>query len=87
MAIAENRRNAWLQKRRRANDFPEILPGNIVVPRTARWTGIHAKSPTNCSCVMCGNPRRYWGTLTIGELKRHAAMNDELEDLHGETEC
>lgn len=22
-----------------------------------------------CSCHMCGNPRRYWGTLTIQERK------------------
>lgn len=35
--------------------------------------GKHAKTPTMCSCFMCGNPRKFNGnsktSLTIQELK------------------
>lgn len=28
------------------------------------------KTPTPCSCWMCGNPRKYFGTKTYQELKQ-----------------
>lgn len=33
-------------------------------------------TPTPCSCPMCGNPRRYFGELTLQE-RRNAARADE----------
>lgn len=31
--------------------------------------GTYANHGCSCSCVMCGNPRRYFGELTIQERK------------------
>lgn len=28
-----------------------------------------AKNRTACSCLMCGNPRKFWGHKTIQELR------------------
>lgn len=33
--------------------------------------GIFANHGCNCSCWMCGNPRKYFGELTIQERKAH----------------
>ena len=35
-----------------------------------------AKTPVPCSCYMCGNPRRYFNSLTLAELK----SNDKLKE-------
>lgn len=35
-----------------------------------RQRGLVVDTPCPCSCWMCGNPRRYFGELTIQE-KRH----------------
>lgn len=50
-----------------------------------RW---HVKSPgyltknnTVCSCWMCGNPRKYFGELTIQEKKYRQACPIVCEDL------
>lgn len=36
---------------------------------------------TNCSCWMCGNPRKFFGELTMQERKHLEKMKDELNDL------
>lgn len=38
----------------------------------ARTVGLHAATPKQCSCWMCGNPRRYFGELTFQELRRQS---------------
>jgi len=32
--------------------------------------GFLVTTPTPCSCVMCGNPRRHFGELTIQEIRQ-----------------
>jgi hypothetical protein len=57
-----------------------------LAPRArARVYGIHARTPKVCSCWMCGNPRRYWGSgewrLTVQEIKARQAFADAVQDL------
>lgn len=35
----------------------------------ARSAGLFAHHGKTCSCFMCGNPRRYWGELTMQEKR------------------
>jgi hypothetical protein len=42
---------------------------------------LRKQNPLNCGrprCMLCGNPRRRWGSLTLAELKANEAlkMND-----------
>lgn len=51
-----------------------------------RELGILVDTPTVCSCWMCGNPRRYFGELTIQE-RRMMNDKDTMRAVHemGET--
>ena len=44
-----------------------------------RHVGRNACTPTNCSCHMCGNPRKHFGDDTIAEQsdKEFMRNNDE----------
>ena len=35
----------------------------------ARRVGLHAATGRVCSCWLCGNPRRYFGELTVQERR------------------
>lgn len=39
--------------------------------KTSRQLGILAQTAAPCSCFACGNPRRYFGELTITELREN----------------
>jgi len=41
---------------------------DITPQRIGKMAGVHGKP---CSCVLCGNPRRHFGELTVQE-RRHA---------------
>lgn len=56
--------------------FQELKKKKWVQKVFAKWRpldetsiGIHAHSPQNCSCYMCGNPRKWWHQKTIQEKK------------------
>lgn len=34
-----------------------------------------------CSCYMCGNPRKWWKTKTLQEIKSDEALVTQLEDV------
>jgi hypothetical protein len=38
------------------------------LPPTPFWIGFYSRTPTNCSCWMCGNPRKYFRERTRQEL-------------------
>ena len=38
-------------------------------------------TPRPCSCVMCGNPRRYFGKKTLNELRNVDVFNFDLERM------
>lgn len=51
--------------------------------------GIHANTPTRCSCDMCGNPRKHFGNgkygQTLGEqkpsLQEHVSEGQIMSEL------
>jgi hypothetical protein len=45
-------------------------------------TGSAANHLTVCSCGMCGNPRRHFGTKTISELREEERAAYEIQDIH-----
>ena len=47
----------------------------------ARTVGIFRKTKVPCSCVMCGNPRRYFGELTFGEIRQHLDADAQCEEV------
>ena len=44
-------------------------PEQLEVRRSAR-----INTPTPCSCFMCGNERRHWGTSTLQERKHFESL-------------
>lgn len=34
-----------------------------------RFLGMAVNTPKNCSCYMCGNPRKHWKDITLQEKK------------------
>lgn len=54
-----------------------------------RWTedelnrvlGVYRKTKVPCSCYMCGNPRRHWGTLPIREVRQHLEADAQYEEV------
>ena len=43
-----------------------------------------ARTPAACSCFMCGNPRKYWGTVSFNEEKFLSRNDIENYFKHGE---
>ena len=43
--------------------------------------GVLAHSPAQCSCHMCGNPRKYFGDRTLSELRVIEAMQCEIDTI------
>lgn len=42
--------------------------------------GIHANTPTRCSCAMCGNSRKHYGK-TMQELSNEERFNSDILDV------
>lgn len=47
-----------------------------------RKLGLVVKTPTPCSCWMCGNARKYFKELTRAELKHLDKFKEGLEEIH-----
>lgn len=47
----------------------QLIYGNIDEKETKKIIGILRKTPTRCSCCMCGNPRKCFNEITIQEKK------------------
>ncbi|MFG6080398.1 hypothetical protein ACEUZ9_000949 [Paracoccus litorisediminis] len=48
--------------------FSDLDPANAILIAN------HMKS---CSCHMCGNPRRYWGEITLQEKRQALRERDQ----------
>jgi len=46
--------------------------------KRARWMHNHF---TDCSCPMCGNPRRHYEERTVQERKHFESMRNQLKQL------
>lgn len=42
--------------------------------------GIYATTPHPCSCLGCGNERKYSG-VTLDEIRNYLDLKDELEEI------
>lgn len=49
----------------------------------SKYIGINARTPKSCSCAMCGNPRKYFNSLTMQELKSNITRIEYYEQLEG----
>lgn len=49
-----------------------------------KMVGKHANSGTICSCLMCGNPRKYFGEKTKQELLSELEMKEFSESYYKE---
>lgn len=47
-----------------------------------RQLGMAVNTPCNCSCPMCGNPRRHFGDKTMAELRRDDAFRSQIEEAY-----
>lgn len=46
-----------------------------------RALGIHANTPTPCSCGMCGNPRKYYGNSKHGQTLPERTTANEVKGV------
>lgn len=42
-----------------------------------RYIGQAVHTPANCSCWMCGNPRKFFGEPTMQEKRQYQALADD----------
>lgn len=63
----------------------KVLKFNFLIGTTEenlpRAAGILVHSKALCSCTMCGNARRHFGTRTIAELRHIAILKDDINEL------
>jgi hypothetical protein len=68
MTRAERRAKAERAKER-AKRQVRLMWGADLMPPSEKVVGQHAATPHNCSCYMCGNPRRFFREITFQEQK------------------
>ena len=64
--------------RQYGEDFFDALLGQV----RRGW-----KNRKRCSCVMCGNPRRHFGLITIQEQRHLDQMSSEFDEWSGVREA
>ena len=51
-----------------------------------KWTkpvlGMAVNTPCNCSCTMCGNPRRHFSETTLAEQRNKDSFEDLMLDYY-----
>lgn len=60
---------------------PEGRPAEYIEAQV----GILAATRAPCSCFACGNPRRHFGTLPMGEIRALDRFRGQLRDLAAHT--
>lgn len=70
---AENRHNKERMKNRRKNDI--LVHKDTVL-------NIHVNTPARCSCVMCGNPRKFFGNSEQSKTMQERKIDLENTDGH-----
>ena len=79
MTRAERRANAERAKARAKRQL-KVMWRFGLCPLNERAVGLHAATPKLCSCYLCGNPRRYFGEITLREQKRNERELAEMEE-------
>ena len=73
MTIELKRHHRARLKHNRKYHFERVLSG--------KQLGMAVNTPRPCSCVMCGNPRRYFGKKTLAELRNVDLFDSEIKNL------
>lgn len=60
-------------------DFQEMSLRDPRLPQ--RCIGKAARTPAMCSCAMCGNPRKYFGHVTMAELRSNISEGEYREQI------
>ncbi|MBI6154885.1 hypothetical protein GKN89_20250 [Serratia sp. YC16] len=60
-------------------------PEQFTLHGIARRAGKLVASAPDCSCWMCGNPRRYWQSVTLQELKARDSEGDGWAEFDAES--
>lgn len=50
--------------------------------KDSRLIGMRARTPKPCSCVMCGNPRKFFGDKTKQELNSILKLKESIQLLN-----
>ena len=69
----ELKRKTWVKTTFKNHWSNGLIPARI---------GKVAHSPAQCSCHMCGNPRKYLGDRTLSELRVIEAMQCEIDTIN-----
>ena len=88
LAIARHKAEKTFKKHEGFSPRNKNQPGWYCSPRL-RWTedelqrtlGIYRKTKVLCSCYVCGNPRRHWGYLPMGEVRQHLNADIQYEEI------
>jgi len=70
---AERRHQVFRRKRWAHRELARMIDCHPDRHRRLKFLGMLAETPTLCSCWMCGNPRRYFGQLTLQEVRARFA--------------
>lgn len=70
--ILRVRRMTWRHALKR---WPDLLVDGGTQEHGLRFTR------AGCSCVLCGNPRKHFGQVTVQERKANDEMDAQLDDL------
>lgn len=73
---------------RTPRDFHEMSLRDPRLPQ--RCIGKAARTPAMCSCAMCGNPRKYFGHVTMAELRcdiSEGEYREQVKSSHTSWDC
>lgn len=71
----------WLETRNQIRLYNQYPSNTWPVKNAGRFRKQHALNCGRSHCMMCVNPRRTWGRLTLKEQSVIAALKYELSDL------
>jgi len=69
-----------LKKRRVEHNYWGQFKDNDTSPWTKPNLGMAVNTSCNCSCTMCGNPRRHFGERTLAERRNEDSIKDQIID-------
>ena len=73
------RRAQESKAKKKAREFLNRV--SIIGNPTDSQVGKRASSVCSCSCFMCGNPRTYFGSITLQEERNNDYFFSECEDI------
>lgn len=83
MAKTSKRRAAIAKKLAKVQKYGHVAERTFSSGEAkAKFLGKQVKTPTPCSCWMCGNQRKYFGSVTEQELKSGILLKEGLKEFY-----